>query len=63
MNDESEFDKLLKESLTNVENVLNEKTGKSFMDDQIKSYQPTMVSYEDLYEDIEDIDFEGDTVK
>ena len=57
MNDESEFDKLLKESLTNVENVLNEKTGKSFMDDEIKSYQPTMVSYEDLYEDIEDIDF------
>ena len=57
MNDESEFEKLLKESLIDVKNILKEKSGTSAIGENSKIYQRVTVSHDDLYVDIEDIDF------
>ncbi len=57
MSDESEFDKLLKESLIDVKNILKEKSGKTDIHEDSKYYHKVTVSHDDLYDDIEDIDF------
>ena len=57
MNDESEFDKLLKRSLADTTDILEEKSGQIESVENTKSYQKVLVSHDDLYEDIEDIDF------
>ena len=57
MNDESEFEKLLKESLIDVKNILKEKSGTSAEQVDTKIYQRITVSHDDLYGDIQDIDF------
>ena len=57
MNDESEFEKLLKESLIDSDNILKEKSGVIVKNKKHKSYTEVLVSHEDLYDDIIDIDF------
>tara|TARA_B100001564_G_scaffold188285_1_gene158084 strand:- start:612 stop:1115 length:504 start_codon:yes stop_codon:yes gene_type:complete len=57
MNDESEFEKLLKESLIDTDNILKEKSGAMVKNEKHKSYTEVLVSHEDLYDDIIDIDF------
>ena len=57
MSDESEFEKLLKESLADTENILKEKTGNSSIDEELKKYCKVFVSHDDLYDEIEDTDF------
>ena len=57
MNDESEFEKLLKESLVDVKNILEEKSGTSSIHEHSKIYKRVTVSHDDLYSDIQDIDF------
>lgn len=57
MSNESEFEKLLKESLANIKNILKEKSGKSSQIDETNSYHKVSVSHNDIYEDYDDIDF------
>ena len=57
MNDESEFEKLLKESLADTDNILKEKSGNMTEDKDLKKYNKVFVSHDDLYDDIQDIDF------
>ena len=53
MNDESEFEKLLKESLVDVKNILEEKSGTSSIHEHSKIYKRVTVSHDDLYFDIQ----------
>ena len=57
MNDKSEFEKLLKKSLADVTDILEEKSGEVDSGGYTKSYHRVLVSHDDLYEDIEDVDF------
>ena len=57
MNDKSEFEKLLKKSLADVTDILEEKTGEVNSGEYAKSYDRVLVSHDDLYKDIEDVDF------
>ena len=57
MNDESEFEKLLKESLVDIKTILKEKSGESASYEDPKIYHKVTVSHDDLYSDIEDVDF------
>ena len=57
MNDESEFENLLKKSLADVTDILEEKTGEVNSGEYAKPYDRILVSHDDLYEDIEDVDF------
>ena len=55
MNDESEFEKLLKESLIDSDNILKEKSGVIVKNKKHKSYTEVLVSHEDLYESVKDL--------
>ena len=57
MNDKSEFEKLLKKSLADVTDILEEKSGEVDSGEYTKSYHRVLVSHDDLYENIEDVDF------
>ena len=57
MNDKSEFEKLLKKSLADVTDILEEKSGEVDSGGYTKSYHRVLASHDDLYEDIEDVDF------
>ena len=57
MNDKSEFEKLLKKSLSDVTDILEEKSGEVDSGEYTKSYHKVLVSHDDLYENIEDVDF------
>ena len=57
MNDESEFEKLLKESLADTDNILKEKSGNMTKDKDLKKYNKVFVSHDDLYDEIHDIEF------
>ena len=57
MNDESEFEKLLRESLADTDNILKEKSNDMVMDRELKTYNKVFVSHDDLYDELEDTDF------
>ena len=57
MNDESEFEKLLKESLADSSNILEEKSGNVTTHKESKKYNKVFVSHDDLYNEIQDNDF------